>query len=114
MIFIIKNFTYILTEHSGWSYYYANKNISPLTVCMFLTNNRVEITQYQGAFFIHFAEAKTTKEKYYAGVSRTTTSSLLPTFPFFRKQRLIVCCNVHVEPNMIVLKRMKGHLCLEP
>lgn len=31
-------------------------------------------------------------------------SSLLPAFPFSREQRLVVCSNVHVEPNMIVLK----------
>lgn len=45
------------------------------------------------------------KEKYYAGVSCATTSSLLAAFGYFSwQQRLVVCSNAHVEPNMIVLK----------
>lgn len=48
---------------------------------------------------------KVAREKYYAGVSCATTSSLLAAFGYFCwQQRLVVCSNAHVEPNMIVLK----------
>lgn len=53
-------------------------------------------------------------QKRRAEVSWATTSSRHDaSCSFSQKQRLIVCRVAHVEANMIVLKKMKGHVCLE-